>query len=163
MSAGSRSGVNCTRPKERSSASARDADEQRLGEAGHADEERVAARGERDEHEVDDVVLADDAHADGLFELVARLVRQREQLDVARWFGGLYGLRARHRDVRYPGGRPAVKGGDDASQHRDELLEWQRERRQGNAGDLRLGRHGEATMAYGGRSRSRSLRSLAPR
>ena len=42
------------------------ADEQRLGEAGHADEEAVAAGKERDEHLVDDLLLTDDAAADGV-------------------------------------------------------------------------------------------------
>ena len=59
-------------------------DEQRLGEARHADEERVAAREERDEHEVDDLLLPDDACADRVVKRLARAGGAGEELDVAR-------------------------------------------------------------------------------
>ena len=72
--------MNCTRPNDEIERLGQRRDEQRLGEARHADEERVPAREQRDEHQLDDVLLPDDAHGDRLAELAARVARHLEQL-----------------------------------------------------------------------------------
>ena len=78
MSAGKRSGVNCTRPK-RQIERLRDArDEQRLRETRDADEQRVAARKQRDEQRVDDRFLADDGSRNLLLEPLAGLLAADE-------------------------------------------------------------------------------------
>ena len=59
-------------------------DEQRLRKPRHAHEQRVPASEERDEHELDDVLLADDAHGDRLRSFWLADARHLEELDVAR-------------------------------------------------------------------------------
>ena len=88
MSAGIRSGVNCTRLKLRSSALADGADQQRLAQARDAFQQRVAAGQQARQHAAHDLGLADDdAHdfgfdgARGLDEAIRGRLR-------ARWGGG---------------------------------------------------------------------------
>ncbi len=96
ISAGSRSGVNWTRPKLRPSACGYAGDEQRLGKPGHANQQRVPARQQGDEHGVDHFVLPDHDLGHLLLEPARGLGAPLEQLDIARWRRRRGGSRETH-------------------------------------------------------------------
>ena len=86
MSAGIRSGVNCTRLVAKPEHDAQRLDQPALAEAGHADQQRVAAGQQRDQRLIDHLVLAEDHPSDRRTH-PADARTERLDLGQDRWLG----------------------------------------------------------------------------
>ena len=99
MSAGMRSGVNCTRPNSSSSASRASSTSSVFARPGTPTKQAVAAREQRDQQLLDDLLLTDDPAVDRRDEPRSHLAQRLEELSVVPAFSGERGGGSVHSPV----------------------------------------------------------------